>query len=61
MGVERASEQLGVRLAPNPLDAAPCPSGDAMTDGDWNDTITLALVGLLIGCVAWGVYGGHFG
>jgi hypothetical protein len=32
-----------------------------MTSGDWNDTITLAVLGLLIGCVAWGVYGGHFG
>jgi hypothetical protein len=32
-----------------------------MTSGDWNDTITLALLAALIGCVAWGVYGGHFG
>tara|TARA_R110000868_G_scaffold87274_6_gene244250 strand:+ start:4159 stop:4260 length:102 start_codon:yes stop_codon:yes gene_type:complete len=32
-----------------------------MTSGDWNDTVTLAVLGLLIVCVAVGVYGGHFG
>jgi hypothetical protein len=28
-----------------------------VTDGDWNDTITLVLIGLLIGCVIWGITG----
>ena len=32
-----------------------------MTSGDWNDIVTLAVLGLLIVCVAVGVYGGHFG
>ncbi len=32
-----------------------------MSNGDWNDIITLAVLGLLIGCVAVGIYGGHFG
>jgi hypothetical protein len=29
-----------------------------MTDGDWNDTVTLALLAALIGVVIWGVSGG---
>lgn len=29
-----------------------------MTNGDWNDTVTLALLAALIGVVIWGVSGG---
>ena len=29
-----------------------------MTDGDWNDTITLVLIFALLGAVIWGLSGG---
>ncbi len=32
-----------------------------MTDGDWNDTVTLLLIFALIGAVIWGATSGQLG
>lgn len=52
------TEWVGQTPRADALDASPRPSGDAMSDGDWNDTITLVLIAALLGAVIWGLTGG---